>query len=255
MWCFTHNNWQKEDLVEMVDDFARLDLEYVVGEEVGADGTPHLQGYIRSKSVFRPMEKLSWSFKPHWEKCKGSHEQNVKYCTKEGTFHTNLRLPKPILVDEPTGWQVEVRDILEGEADKRTIHWFWEPDGGVGKSSLVRWMAVKRDALVCAGKAADMKYLVVKYAETHDGVSPDVIVFDVPRSSAQYLSYTGIEEIKNGCFASTKYECGMHIMAHPHVFVFANFEPKPGIDMSADRFHIVRIGGEPEDHSSHFAPR
>lgn len=32
-----------------------------------------------------------------------------------------------------------------------------------------------------------------------------------------------VEEIKNGIFASTKYECGMHKMNRPHVIVFANF--------------------------------
>lgn len=235
----------------MVEVFKRSGLDYVIGREVGDEGTPHLQGYVRSETAyFRPMEKFKLSFKPHWEKCKGNHEQNIKYCTKDGDFVTNLKLPKPVKIDEPYGWQLEVKDIVEQEPDSRTVHWFWEPDGGVGKSSIVRWLVARQGALVCAGKAADMKYLVVKYAEQHDGVSPEVIVFDVPRSSAQYLSYTGIEEIKNGCFASTKYECGMHLMNHPHVFVFANFAPNPGDQMSADRFHIVRIGSEASSQGS-----
>jgi len=240
-WCFTHNNYSEDQLVEMVEDFKRLGMDYVVGREVGEQGTPHLQGYVRAEFVFRPMEKFKWSCKPHWEKCKGDHGSNVKYCSKDNNYVTNLRLPKPIVVQEPYGWQRDVADIVETEPDTRTIHWFWEPEGGRGKSSLVRWLAVKKHALVCSGKASDMKYLVVKYAEQHDGCSPDVIVFDVPRASKDYLSYTGIEEIKNGCFASTKYECGMHVMAHPHVFVFANFEPVPGQDMSRDRFHTVHV--------------
>lgn len=244
-WCFTLNNWTEDDLVEMVESFGVLGLEYVIGKEVGDSGTPHLQGYVRSPKVLRPMETLKLKSKPHWEKCKGSHQDNVKYCTKEGDYITNIRMPRPIVVDEPYGWQTTVVDIVASEPDKRSIYWFWEPDGGVGKSSLVRWLVHKKNALMCSGKAADMKYLVVKYAEQHDGISPDVIIFDVPRSSQGFLSYTGIEEVKNGCFASTKYECGMHLMAHPHVFVFANFPPSIGEDMSADRFRVTRIGEQP----------
>lgn len=247
MWCFTLNNYEDSQMVEMVELFKVLGADYVIGREVGEKGTPHLQGYIRRKTCFRPIEAcgtLAFAKRIHWEKCKGNHEQNVAYCTKEGSFETNLKLPAPIKVVEPTGWQLHAIEAVSGEPDDRTIHWYWEADGGVGKSSLMRYLVHKRGALVCSGKAADMKYLVVKYKEEHEGICPELIVFDVPRSSHQYLSYTGIEEIKNGCFASTKYECGMHIQNHPHVLVFANFAPTPGLDMSADRFRVFNIREE-----------
>jgi hypothetical protein len=214
----------------------------MIGKEVGACGTPHLQGYVTSDTKFRPLEKFrSLTFKLHWEKCKGNEEQNVAYCSKGKNFVTNMEVPEPVEIDEPYGWQLKVVELVQRPRDKRTIHWFWEPKGGKGKSSLMRWLVVKQGALVCAGKAADMKYLVVKFTEQHKGVAPKVIVFDVPRSSAGYISYTGIEEIKNGVFASTKYECGMHVQNHPHVFVFANFKPEPGVEMSADRFDTYNI--------------
>ena len=39
------------------------------------------------------------------------------------------------------------------------------------------------------------------------------------------ISWSGLEDVKNGCFASTKYECEMVIMNSPHLLWFADFEP------------------------------
>ena len=110
---------------------------------------------------------------------------------------------------------------------------------------MVRWMAMNK-ALVCSGKAADMKYLIVKYHEKH-GRFPDVCVFDVPRSTASYLSYQGLEEIKNGVFSSTKYECDMVVMPYPQVFVFANFIPDMNNQvMSSDRWVLHNVDDNSE---------
>lgn len=246
-WCFTHNNWCEQQLVEMVEMFSKFDMEYVIGEEVGDEGTPHLQGAVFAKHVFRPMEKLGLTFKPHWEKCKGTREQNITYCTKQGgTVHSNIKMPEQLYCPEIYGWQLQVAEIVEVDPlpSDRTIHWFWEPTGNVGKSDLMRWLVIKKGAVVCAGKAADMKHLIVTYTEKNNGVWPKIIVIDVPRVMQGYLSWSGLEEVKNGIFASSKYESQMFCMNRPHMIVLANFAPEPGREMSADRFNIVRIGEE-----------
>ena len=84
-----------------------------------------------------------------------------------------------------------------------------------------------------------MKYLIIKYKEKY-GAYPSLIVFDVPRTQENFLSYQGIEEIKNGCFCNTKYECEMVLMDFPHVIVMANFEPNRRL-MSEDRWNIVNL--------------
>ena len=33
-----------------------------------------------------------------------------------------------------------------------------------------------------------------------------IVIWDVPRYSLDYINYAAMEEVKNGCFASTKYE-------------------------------------------------
>jgi len=249
-WCFTFNNYSEDDFKEMVEIIKKFDMKYIIGREIGESGTPHLQGYLSAKKVFRPSE-LKFNKKIHWEKRKGAEKDNLKYCSKDGDFVTNFtNVPKTVAAPQIYGWQIDCRDKLNKEPDPRKIHWYWSAQGARGKSSMVKYLAIKHGALICSGKASDMKYMIVKQNEKK-GVYPELVVFDVPRSSAQYLSYTGIEEIKNGVFASTKYDCEMVIMNHPHVVVFANFEPDMNDqDMSSDRFDVVCVddwtGGEGE---------
>jgi len=71
-------------------------------------------------------------------------------------------------------------------------------------------------------------------------VKPKVVIIDIPRTSESFVSYGGIEKIKDGCFFSGKYESGMVLYDNPHVICFANFPPVSET-MSADRWHIVKI--------------
>lgn len=76
-WCFTLNNFE--------DEYApkALEASYCVWQvEVGASGTPHLQGTC----VFKTKKSLAWlngKMKAHWEIRLGTFEQAKAYCTKE----------------------------------------------------------------------------------------------------------------------------------------------------------------------------
>lgn len=93
-WCFTANNWTESDLQLAHDLFHKHNANYVVcGQEVGDQGTPHLQGYVHFKNV-RNLEGLknihaSW----HWESAKGNAEQNFTYCSKESNFFEEGKRP------------------------------------------------------------------------------------------------------------------------------------------------------------------
>jgi hypothetical protein len=69
-----------------------------------------------------------------------------------------------------------------------------------------------------------MKYAIMKSIDDR-GVVPKILLLDIPRSLEEYVSYQGIEEIKNGMFFNTHYEAKMVCYDSPHVVVFANFEP------------------------------
>jgi hypothetical protein len=84
-----------------------------------------------------------------------------------------------------------------------------------------------------------MKFAVAEYCKSR-GAYPEIVVFDIPRTAENYLSYTGIEEIKNALFFSNKYESGQVVGNKPCVLVFANFEPDTE-KLSQDRWRIYNI--------------
>jgi hypothetical protein len=137
-------------------------------------------------------------------------------------------------------WQKDIISIIQQEPDDRTIHWFWEKVGCSGKSTFCKYLAVKHNALIVSSKASDMKYMIVKFEEQY-GVYPEIIIMDIARSKDTCnIDYEGIEEVKNGLFMSSKYECCQVIMNCPHIICFANDSPNRG-DMSKDRWHVVNI--------------
>lgn len=241
-WCFTLNNWTEEELVEMVDVFERYQLKYMIGKEVGAEGTPHLQGYIRSDTVIRPMEKLKLSNRIHWEKCRGTEDQNIEYCSKDCDVITNLKIKKkikdPLKNRELYDWQRKIIEIIEKEPDDRTIYWFWEPKGNIGKTSMSKHICLNHNGIVLSGKAADIKAGVASHIEKYKEL--EVAIFHFVRSNEQYVSYDALESIKDGIFYSGKYESSMCIFNSPHVICFANFPPDRGA-LSIDRWSIHRI--------------
>lgn len=241
-WCFTLHNWTQHDVDKMVETFQLYDIKYLFADEVGKSGEkPHLQGYLKSSTTIRwSVFRLNKAI--HWEKRRGTRAQNITYCTKEGRhWWTNMKLPKPIWKPELYGWQLEIKEkYFDQEPLHRKIIWVWSESGSRGKSSMVRHMALN-GALICGGKASDMKYMIIKYHEKH-GDYPEHVVFDTPRSTEKFLSYQGIEEIKNGVFASTKYECEMVVMNQPNVYVFANFAPDLDNEhMSSDRLIVLNV--------------
>jgi hypothetical protein len=121
----------------------------------------------------------------------------------------------------------------------RNVYWFWESKGGVGKSMLVRYLCMSCKALLVSGKDGDIKHGVAAYLE-NTGQGPDIILVDVPRSSVGYLSYSGIEQVANGCFFSSKYESQMVVTRYPKIVCFANERPNYE-RMSADRWQVYHI--------------
>ncbi len=106
-WCFTLNNYTENELGALVQLFSTLTDKYfyIVGEEVGANGTPHLQGYIEKKTGrFRPLplfevkrpnsnQEGALTNCMHFEKAKGNRSQNYAYCSKDNKFVTNISKP------------------------------------------------------------------------------------------------------------------------------------------------------------------
>ncbi len=240
-WCFTLNNYTEQESSSLVLTIRDRCKKAIVAKEVGASGTPHLQGYIEFKTKSRPKSVFMFN-RIHFEKAKGNAQQNYDYCSKDNDIILLIGFPKPVnLISPDYAWEQEILSIITSMKgpDERKIYWYWG-EGNVGKTSFCKYLIVRHKAIVIGGKGADMRNAIVDYNKTN-GCCPELILINIPRShDCDYLSYEGMENVKDMCFYSGKYEGGMVCGNPPHLFVFAN-EPPAEHKMSADRWVIRKI--------------
>ncbi len=247
-WVFTYNTLMSELQLSQFETLcSKSSNKWVFQEEVGESGNLHLQGYICFTTKKRPKSCFQEHPTIHWEKCRDK-KAAIAYCQKKDTrvpgrpLHYKGIIPevtlKVLTFEQLYPWQKSVCSKIE-DCDDRTIYWMYEPEGNVGKSALVKYLCVTKNAILLSGKGADMKYGIMSYQDTKGGW-PTLILIDVPRTVLDYVSYSAIEEIKNGCFFNGKYESGMAIFNSPCVICFANERPKVE-KMSRDRWEIYEI--------------
>jgi len=87
-YCFTLNNYTDQDVEALKTLGDRESTRYLVfGYEVGANGTPHLQGFvIFDHSLSFDLAKRRVSPRAHLEAAKGNSKQAAEYCKKDGNF-------------------------------------------------------------------------------------------------------------------------------------------------------------------------
>ena len=261
-WLLTWNNHTEEDwawLKEYCED--RMEkktmLDYRFQEEIGKKcGTPHIQGALYYKSA-RTLEAVRKDLpKCHVE---GAIWNKIKnYCRKKDTAtglaeEATRKKTKPLMraTEDPLEghelypWQQEVIELIKTKPDSRKLYWFWEPNGNSGKTSLAKHLVMKGngDTIYVTGKTADIKYGITNLLLDEDNPSIRVVLLDFTRSQESYISWQGIEEVKNGIFFNTKYECSMVTYDSPHIICFANYEPSEDDKkkLSEDRWVIKRI--------------
>lgn len=241
-WCFTLNNYDEKDGDLLCSIFDHECDWYVFQEEIGECGTPHFQGTLKLKKKMRLSALKKFNTRINW---KPTHkiDKAIAYCCKEKTRNgkqwvKGIVIPKPVKVYEPRGWQLKVMEILAEEPDERTIYWFCEPDGKVGKTQLLKYLCVNHGAILIGGKSADAFFNIKKSIDA--GTYKELVVCNIPRSSLDFINYGALECIKDGLVFSGKYESGQLVFNCPHLLVFAN--EKPDIkQMSADRWQIFDI--------------
>jgi hypothetical protein len=245
-WFFTYNNYTEES-IELLNEFCKYKCEtWVFQEEVAPKtGTKHLQGNISLKQKAR-FSAFGLPKEIHWEKTKKIDAANA-YCAKEwsaaGRRWTNIK-PIMVLEDEMESlpfkdWQTEIIEMIKTKPDKRSINWYWDSIGGCGKTTFVRHLVIKYNAILLGGKAHDIKHGIADtLTKRKEGI--DIIVFNFVRSEEEFISYQAIEQAKDACFFSGKYESGMVVYNTPHIIIFANFEPDV-TKLSEDRWRINNI--------------
>lgn len=241
-WCFTLNNYTTDDINTFRNIDSSIVPKYIFQEETGENGTPHLQGYLAFSTKKRP-KSIFENKRIHWEKCR-SIKHSIDYCKKGDTrsgecYARGIPLPYKLNINL-FDWQKDIVEILRQDPDDRSIYWIWESQGCRGKTTFAKWLFLNYEGVVVlSGKGTDMKNGIVKYEEK-TGFLPKIVIINVPRSNSGFLSYTGIEEIKDMFFFSGKYEGGMVCGANPHLLIFANESPDYE-RMSEDRWKVINI--------------
>lgn len=248
-WCFTLNNWTKEEYSSILNELETSDKYfYCIGKETGEkELTPHLQGYISLKDKTKKfrMTKFENMCIRNDKKCmrcsraRGTRMQNLVYCSKEECYITNIEPEKPVKIYEDWSkypWALNLINIIEDEPEDRKIYWYWGKQGG-GKTAFIKYSIIRHGAVLINGSASNMKNGIIEY-EKKNGVLPTLIMnnmgFDKDMSR---VSYTGYEEVKDMCFYSGKYEGGMVCGNEPHLIIFANSPP----ETENEKFCVVNI--------------
>lgn len=251
-WCFTHNNPTKE----VVEFFSNIDSSIVpiIVFQEEEESTKHLQGCISFKTKGRPFNLFrgeKFSGKTHWEpKGKYSSLDEMRfYCCdpqkrmKDGIVYMRGYTPPVKYVCELQKfykWEEDIINLLKTTPDDRSIYWYWENNGCRGKTTFCKYIFTHFEKVVTvSGKASDMKNCIVSYLDKNKYL-PVIVLVNIPRSKADYVSYEGIESIKDMFFYSGKYEGGMVCGANPHVIVMGNSPPEMD-KLSIDRWCVVEI--------------
>lgn len=93
-FCFTINNPELADLENLTKIWDSAKLQYLLyGREVGENGTPHLQGYLYYKQPASFNIVKTALGRAHIEPCRGTADDNITYCKKDGDFVERGKAP------------------------------------------------------------------------------------------------------------------------------------------------------------------
>nr|QCO93528.1 replication-associated protein [Reptile-associated circular DNA molecule] len=121
-WCFTWNNPPEDWKIQIAENrLLKNQIKYLIAEhEIGAQGTPHIQGYVRLEQ--RLFRNTLYSFLPvYWIVARGSELDNFKYCTKDG--HDIFEIGQRLGIVET--WYSKVQKLKNMLNDLMNSPW-WE---------------------------------------------------------------------------------------------------------------------------------
>lgn len=117
-FCFTINNYTDDDLADVVE-LGTISRYLLAGFEVGEEGTPHIQGYVYMDDKYSIRQLVQHIGRAHIEVCKGSPQQNIKYCTKSNDYYEVGTAPcqgraswnkvKETMADPKSNWHLYVQ--------------------------------------------------------------------------------------------------------------------------------------------------
>lgn len=241
-WCFTFNNYHINHIEMIKSALEKLCVKFVFQQEIGLNGTPHLQGAIWLKKKARWTEfKLPKEI--HWEPMR-NEDASEAYCQKSETsvgepiIYGFPKPKKPLkLIKNLFKWQESIEKTLLIEPDSRTINWLFDPVGNIGKTEFIKYLYNKLNGKIIVATAGDCKDIACLFAKTIEknpefDINDDIsFILNLPKNqNPDRISYTMLESIKDGMITNLKYETDTLIFNRPHIWVFANCLPSNDIN-------------------------
>nr|WAE42289.1 MAG: replication associated protein [Cressdnaviricota sp.] len=120
-WDLTLNNYTTQDVTELESKLRLHCLDFRVQSEVGEEGTPHLQGYIKLKKKGRPIELFKMP-RISFRVARNIPALKAYVCKTDTADGKVVLQPEPV---PPTSdWELGLLSLLAGPSC-RTIHWYW----------------------------------------------------------------------------------------------------------------------------------
>lgn len=203
--------------------------------------------YFRNPVTFRQIKQ--WNLRLHVERSRDVH-RSLQYCTnpekRSGRLYTKgFTVPSAALdlvpEDQFYQWQRQLLAELGQLPHRRKVIWYYDQEGGCGKTELCRHIIANyENALYLASAAGkDLIHMVAKQKK-----DPKIIIMNLPRQAEGKFSYASVEAIKDGLLFSGKYEGSSRLFPRPHVVIFSNWYP----DLTAltlDRWDIRVLHNNP----------
>lgn len=252
-WVFTLNNYT-EDEYDYLTNVVDMQWSYIVfGKETGENGTPHLQGYVEFDEALTmgQVKKRLGCDRFHLEQRRGTQEQAVTYCKKDGEVfeageakmgarpkgeHTGKNQAMNFMDMIKDGKLSEIANhpdcsfntfkfcqtiapLMEAQRDVNTpmnVRWYWGPTG-TGKTRRAWYEAHKLGLGPVYIKSTNSKWF-----DGYDGQK--VIVFDDLRSS--WFEYSYLLKLLDRYPTQVECKGGSRQWQATHVYVTCPFHPK-----------------------------
>jgi len=215
--------------------------------------TPHYQGRLCLKEKMRLVtlkNKLKGSVLEgcHLSPTSTANKGNTFYVQKEEgrvdgpwTDKSNASyIPLRVRSFSPYPWQQKLIDLAI-DNDDRSIHVVFDPQGGVGKSTLMTYMVThgKAECIPPMKDHKDIMRMVMNLQKSR------CYFVDLPRASdKKHMTnmWAALETVKSGMAYDDRYEFKREFFEPPNIIVFTNVIPDRNL-LSEDRWVVWTITG------------
>ena len=248
-WAITYFGTleEQEEIARTMDTIGK-DYIYQL-EECPKTGNHHYQIFVKLKKKRRERElcKILNGMSMRGADCSPAKDTEAlsNYAMKTETriagpwSNKHIYLGEDLItLNQMYPWQKRILSLIGKKPHDRKIEWYYDSEGGKGKSSLSKYLYFHHDIITLTiGKASDILNLVYKLQ------GRKMYIFDISRTvTAGTMTelYAAMEAVKNGYFVNTKYDTGVCCMARPHVIIFSNMLPDKKA-LSKDRWEIIPL--------------